>query len=213
MSSGSQFLEGTGDAASDLSLLFRRALTLAGLCTQSRFRRPPSGVDCARGGRDISRRGAPLMGTLSSIPAVSVSSWVPPGDCCPAVPPRHRPQRGSGVSTTFRFRHRSRTNPVSMHEDGRGPWPLKPTPLGSYPTPRGFPAVPMQARVIRFGPLRGWRRSAGSSSDTAGVVHARRGRHEDRKGLVQTSPGVDVGTSRMLAGTRGGRFQPPVPRS
>ena len=134
MSSGSQFLDGTGGAASDFSLLFRRVLTLAGLCTQFRFRRPPSGVDCARDGRDLSRRGAPLMGTLFSVPAVTVSS---------------------GASITFRFRHRSRTNPVSMHEDGRDP--LAPGADAPRPQPHS-PRVPgcPYATALTSGFARAW---------------------------------------------------------
>lgn len=73
MSSGSQFLAGTGDAPSDSLCRSARAMTLALSRPQAPvFDVTPSGVDRTQVGRDFSRRDAPLVGTPSSVPAVSV---------------------------------------------------------------------------------------------------------------------------------------------
>lgn len=159
MSSGSQFLEGAGVAASDFSLLSRR------VDTRPRAQKAFS-FDVTLPA-SIAHRTAGI--SLGAVPL----SWghrprSRPSLCLLSLTPSRRPSgrgrlmgarlwlRGSGVP-----RHLSVSAPfsyvqVSMHEDGRDLWsPMPMLHFGEYPTPRGLPTDLMQPPLVSASP-RAW---------------------------------------------------------
>lgn len=191
MSSGSQFLEELGDAASDFSLLVLHPLDTRPLAH-------------ALSGFDVTLPASIAHRTVGISLGAAPLSW---GHC-----PVSRPSLCL-LSISFRFRHRSRTFECRyMRTVGAFGLPAD-APLRLIPhSPKvpgcphataltsGFDATTCLDGVGRTG-RPGCRHPAQTRPSLCVAGRTERNRRRV-KGLVPSSSGVDVGTNRMLAGDR-----------
>jgi hypothetical protein len=154
MSSGSQFLAGTGDAASDLPVPISQCIDTGRLAVSGFDATLPASIAHRTAG--IYRGTVPPMAKLPSVPAVSVPSFTRLVSTCPRPgaalvgprpsgygrgkilngSPRRHLRRDSTRSISTQFRHPPRTFGCRCMRTVGGPWSPMPMPSALAHSPR-----------------------------------------------------------------------------